>query len=130
MRQYVYVRATAKGGGDIRHFSDVVGKAIEGEIRSLHPCVIPKGEEGLYWCSHAMPIHDSRPDAVVDTYAIPFRNVMEEINHRDRFEVSFVIATEHRHIDELCGYYFSPATIATIASVGWDIDIDVVRQLA
>lgn len=130
MRQYVYLRATAKGGGDIRHFADTVGKVIEGAVRQVHPSVVPEGGNGLYWCSHETEILDRRPDAAIDAYAAPFRAVMNAIQHRDRFEVSFVIVTEHRHIDELCGYYLGPAAIATMASLGWDIDIDVVRQLS
>ena len=43
--------------------------------------------------------------------------------------MSLVIVTEHTDTDDLCGYYFSPDVIATIAALGWDIDIDVVRNL-
>ena len=128
MRQYVYVRATSKQGG-IPHFAEVVGRVLEGEIRQIHPSVIPEGGDGLYWASHKTDVHDGRPERVVGAYAGPFAEVMGDLHDRGRFAVSLVIVTEHTDIDDLCGYYFSPGVIATIAALGWDIDIDVVRQL-
>lgn len=129
MKQFVHLRASPVVACDVQAFADGMAEAFNGVVRRYHPSVTTPDGPKEFWCSEYEYVTDRLPEALIPVYAARFLAIKDRLANLNLFEISFVIVSEFSRLDELNGYYLSREALATLVDVGWDVDIDVLRDI-
>lgn len=130
MRQFVHLRVSPTVDTDMHAFASAIATEFPGRVVACRPGVVERGGPSAYWRSEYEFVTDRDPERLVPHYARRFLAVKDRLGDLSGLECTFVIVTEVADEGDLQGYYLSREALALLVQVGWDVDIDVVPQIA